>query len=184
MKLHQRLTVVMALLLVVGLGAADVVTYTSLRSFLYGRLDAQLDSAQHLGVRYLDYSGRSALAATEDGIDDRISPDVYVLVVGHDGRVSLTRPSGSPDRPDPVPALPPPDPGRVELVGSAPSAAGTGTYRPNPDVFVVSGQHGSGALYRAEAVTVPQGTLVVAVSIEPDARHAWSRWCASSWWSP
>ena len=41
MSLQKRLVAVMALLLVIGLAVADVVTYASVRSFLFGRADHQ-----------------------------------------------------------------------------------------------------------------------------------------------
>ena len=46
MSLRRRLTLSMAVVLVVALAVANVVTYSSLRSFLYGRLDDQIDGAQ------------------------------------------------------------------------------------------------------------------------------------------
>jgi two-component system OmpR family sensor kinase len=165
-KLYKRLTILMAVLLVIGLGAADIVTYSSLRSFLYGRLDAQIQSSQHLAVRYLDYEAAKGRAPTESGIDERVGPDVYVLLVGRDGRVALSRPSGSPDRPDPVPVVP------ARLRSQPTLATHTfggrhGTYRPDPNAFVMSGPRHSGAVYRAEAVDVPQGVLVIAISTSP-----------------
>ena len=42
MTLQRRLVAVMALLLVIGLVVADLVTYVSVRSFLYGRADDTL----------------------------------------------------------------------------------------------------------------------------------------------
>ncbi len=42
MTLQRRLVAVLALMLVIGLVVADVVTYASVRSFLYGRADATL----------------------------------------------------------------------------------------------------------------------------------------------
>ncbi|MDA8359545.1 MAG: HAMP domain-containing sensor histidine kinase [Actinomycetota bacterium] len=164
MKLYQKLTLTMAVLLVVGLAVADVVTYTSLRSFLYGRLDAQLASSQHLAIRYLDFSVRHHRPVTQDGIDNRVDPDVYVLVIAPDGRVLASRPSGLPDHPDPAPVLP----SRLRVASS--EVAGQvhhgGAYHPNPDAFTVNGPPRSGYSYRAEAVAVPQGILVSAVTLQ------------------
>ena len=53
MNLHRRLVAVMAILLVVGLGVADFVTYASVRSFLYGRADAELSSSELVAADYL-----------------------------------------------------------------------------------------------------------------------------------
>jgi len=45
MRLRRRLTITMAILLILGLAVAEVLTYSSLRTFLYGQLDEQLDVA-------------------------------------------------------------------------------------------------------------------------------------------
>ena len=156
----------MAVLLVVGLAVADVVTYSSLRSFLYGRLDAQIDAAQSQAARYLLVRAPShGHPASDDGPRRHgSSPDVYVLVLGHDGKVVSRRPSGSPDRPDPQPVIRRrcvrlAVPGRT--FGRAPRAV----YRPSPTAFDMAGPRRSGAHYRAQAVDVPQGVLVIAISL-------------------
>ena len=164
MTLHRRLTLTMAVLLVIGLAVADVVTYTSLHSFLYGRLDAQIDASQSLAARYLEFtSSRPGRQPTANRVDERVSPDVYVLLVGLDGKVQLTRPSGPPSHPNPEPVLP------ASLRSHAKKVHDTdhdeGVYRPDPNAFVLYGRPGTGASYRAEAVVVPQGILVTAVSL-------------------
>ncbi len=166
MNLHRRLTITMAVLLVIGLGVADVVTYSSLRSFLYGRLDAQIASAQGLAVRYLDYTAFVGRTPTARRLDDRVDPDVYVLVIGRDGKVLLSRPSGSPSAPDPQPVIPRSLPAQV-LPPAHASRKAQGAYRPSPNGFDLNGPPGSGARYRAQAVRVPEGTLVSALSLNP-----------------
>ena len=52
-SLRRRLVVGMLVLLVVGLITTDVVTSSSLRSFLLGRLDEQIDQSQSQAYRYL-----------------------------------------------------------------------------------------------------------------------------------
>jgi two-component system, OmpR family, sensor kinase len=165
-NLHRRLTVTMALLLVVGLAVADVVTYSSLRSFLYGRLDAQIDSSQALAARYLTFSAHAHRVPTAERIDERVSPDVYVLVLNRRGHVLVSRPSGSPALPDPMPVVP--RSVRAEII-PPPLTFGKnrGAYRPNPDGFDLSGPTGSGTQYRAQALRVPQGTLITAISLNP-----------------
>src|SRR5271166_5593588 len=96
----------MAVLLVVGLAIADIVTYTALRSFLYGRVDAQLDATQHLAYRYLIYTAEHGRPPSAVGLDNRIRADAYVISLGPDGRTVLDGPSGSPFHPDPEPVLP------------------------------------------------------------------------------
>jgi two-component system OmpR family sensor kinase len=171
MKLYQKLTATMVVLLVLAMGVGDVVTYTSLRSFLYGRLDSQLASSQHLALRYLVYSAAHHRRVTEEGIDNRVDPDVYVIVVGKSGQVLARRPSGLPHQPDPAPVLP--KQLRVSTVPSHHTSAAArraaqhaeGAYRPDPNAFTLSGPPRSGFVYRAQALAVPQGTLVSALSL-------------------
>ena len=56
MSLQRRLVAVMSILLVVGLLVADVVTYVSVRSFLYGRADDTLASSEALAFNYVAYA--------------------------------------------------------------------------------------------------------------------------------
>jgi two-component system OmpR family sensor kinase len=156
----------MALLLIVGLAIADVATYTSLRSSLLGQVDEQVGAAQHQAYDYLVFLQRHRLAVTARGLGSHVSPDVFVLLLGPDGKVVLERPSGSPSSPDPEPAIrgplriaPTPQPrtfGRRE-----------GTFRPSPDMVDVGASGDPRAQYRVGAVAVPQGTLVAAVSLNP-----------------
>ena len=53
MSLRRRLVVGMLLLLVAGLITIDVVTSSSLRSFLLGRLDEQIDASQNQAYTYI-----------------------------------------------------------------------------------------------------------------------------------
>ena len=178
MRLRRRLTITMAILLILGLAVAEVLTYSSLRTFLYGQLDEQLDVAQHQAYRYLEYVHLHGTEASERGLDDRTSPNVYLLVLNPQGRLVLALPSGSPYHPDPPPLLPgqhapitvggalPP-----RLVQAAPEihifGDSHGVYRPDPYSFNLAAYGQSGAGYRALAVAVPQGVLITAVSEAP-----------------
>jgi two-component system OmpR family sensor kinase len=167
-NLHRRLVAVMAILLVVGLGVADFVTYASVRSFLYGRADDQLSSAQVLASNYLIYAAAHKVPPTRSELSHRVSPDLYLLVVNEQGRVILRRPSGSPDRPDPRPTLL----SSIPVVGSDTLAKrhfgrNAGSYRPDPSAVVVGSRGDPDGQYRAVAVAVPQGTLITALSLNP-----------------
>ncbi len=166
MNLHRRLTITMAVLLVLGLAIADVVTYTALHSFLYGRADAQLDSSQRLAYNYLVYAAQRGRTPNALGLDNRVSPDVYVLVVNPRGRVVISAPSGSPEHPDPQPVLP--DSIKIESIPNKHTfGRHHGTFRPEADGFDLGAGPGSAARYRAQAVAVPQGTLITATSLNP-----------------
>jgi two-component system OmpR family sensor kinase len=147
----------MAVLLLIGLGVSDVVTYTSLRSFLYGRVDAQLDATQHLAVHYLVRAAAKGYVPSVEGFNDRIGQDVYVVVLSPRGATLVTRPSGTPTYTDPRPVIP----RSVRL--SDGSVPGGGPYRPNPNDFNLSAPNGMA--YRAQAAAVPQGTVVTAIPL-------------------
>jgi len=167
-NLHRRLVAVMAILLVVGLGVADFVTYASVSSFLYGRADDQLSSSEVLAANYLSFAAAHKAPVTAADLSHRVSPDMYLLVINTRGHVILNRPSGSPDRPDPRPTLLATIP--VEHEGTTPTGRfgrHAGTYRPDPDAVVVGGKSDPTAQYRAVAVAVPQGTLISALSLNP-----------------
>ncbi len=167
MNLHRRLVAVIAILLVVGLGVADIVTYASVSSFLYGRADAQLASSEVLSANYLDFAARHNLPVSKSALSHRVSPDVYLVILDTDGHVILRRPSGSPDRPDPRPNFLGTIPVEYENHPNHHFGRYAGTYRPDPNAVVVGAKGDSGAQYRAVALQVPQGTLVTALSLNP-----------------
>jgi len=63
MSLKRRLVAGTLVLLVAGVVTTDLVTSSSLRSFLYGRLDEQIDVAQDAGYGYIEGTYERALAA-------------------------------------------------------------------------------------------------------------------------
>ena len=102
MSLQRRLVAVMSILLVAGLLVADIVTYVSVRSFLYGRADETLSSSEGLAFNYVVYSHEHRVALSEADLTRHVSPDVYVVVLNHAGKEIVRRPSGSPAHPDPA----------------------------------------------------------------------------------
>jgi two-component system, OmpR family, sensor kinase len=164
-NLHRRLIVTMAVLLVVGLAIADIVTYTELRSFLYGRVDAQLDSSERVAYNYLVYAASRGHRPTVDGFADRVSPDTYVMVLDN-GRVIVNDPSGLPEHHDPQPVLP----AALKVQLAPPNRTfgrHHGVFRPEGDAVDVGAGAQSTAEYRVQALAAPQGTLVTAVSLNP-----------------
>jgi two-component system, OmpR family, sensor kinase len=156
-RLRRRLMVAMAVLLVVGLAISDVVTYTSLRSFLYGRLDSQLVGARHGAVRDLVYASHHGTTPTPEVAVRQLNPEIYVIVLAPTGTVIVTRPSRTSPHPNARPVVP----RSVRL--SRETGPGRGPYRPNPYNFTLAAVNGVG--YRADATRVPQGTAIVAVSL-------------------
>jgi two-component system, OmpR family, sensor kinase len=168
MSLQRRLVGVTAILLVVGLAATDIVTYASVRSFLFGRADETLASSEGLAFNYLSFTSLHKTRMSEVNLSRHISPDVYVVIKNPEGKVILSRPSGSPNRPDPMPILsssipvqtvPDDDHGHVGRYG--------GTFSPDPNAVVVGSKGDPDGRYRTVAVDVPQGTLYSSLSLNP-----------------
>ena len=168
MSLQRRLVAVMSILLVVGLLVADVVTYVSVRSFLYGRADDTLASSEALAFNYVAYATERRTPLSAADLSRHVSPDVYVLIIDHTGKVVISRPSGSPTKPDPRPLLSPSVP-----VQHSPDVTNrefgryAGTFRPNPNAVIVGSKKDPDGRYRVVAVTVPQGTMYIALSLNP-----------------
>jgi two-component system OmpR family sensor kinase len=172
MTLQRRLVAVMALMLVIGLLIADVVTYASVRSFLYGRADATLTQDEALAFNYLTFASGHHAPMSEANLSRRVSTDVYVIVVDPAGNVVLRRPSGSPTHPDPSPLLSKdlqnlPVQQVPDLFSHEHAGRYAGTFRPDPTAVVLGSQGDPDGSYRAVAVTVPQGTLITALSLNP-----------------
>jgi two-component system OmpR family sensor kinase len=169
MSLQKRLVAVVASLLVVGLLVADLVTYAEVHSFLYGQADNTLAQNESLGFQYLTYAAERGLPVNKADLSRRVSADVYVQLLNHTGHVILSRPSGPMARPDPAPILTKDIP--VQEVPDIDSHVRVGryagTFRPDPDAVVLGSAGDPDGRYRTVAVSVPQGTLVTSISLNP-----------------
>lgn len=172
MSLQKRLVAVLALLLVIGLLVADVVTYASVRSFLFGRADSTLVQNEGLAFNYLEFASVHGMPATVAGMSRRVSTEVYVVVLSRQGKVVVARPSGSQTRPDPAPVLTSGIP--VQQVpdiyrrhNGVHAGRYAGTFRPDADAVVLRATGDPDGQYRTIAVTVPQGTLITSLSLNP-----------------
>jgi two-component system OmpR family sensor kinase len=166
--LQRRLVAVMSILLVAGLLIADVVTYVSVRSFLYGRADDTLASSETLAFDYVAAATMHHSPLSKQNLTRHVSPDVYVLIISPQGKVLVRRPSGSPNRPDPAPLISGSVPVQlVPQVNSRKFGRFAGTFRPDPNAVVVGSKGDPDGEYRAVAVNVPQGTMFVSLSLNP-----------------
>lgn len=166
MRLRRRLTVVLGLLLVLGLAVSGVVVYTSVRSYLYGRMDDQLDVAQTQAYRYFVYADHKGLRPSRHALDARLSPDVYAVVLNRKGKQAFSLPSGSLRHPDPRPIMPSHLPVQ-NLPATHVFGRDAGVYVSAENSFALQAVGSHGAVYRAQAVVIPQGTLIVAVPVAP-----------------
>ncbi len=165
MSLRRRLVIGMVVLVLVGLVVADVLTYNSLRSFLYGKVDDQLLIARSRAYSYVIRSLEERHPPAFAVIGKRVDPDVYVEVLGSSGHVVYRRPSGPPFSQDPPPVLPK----RLPVTRAKASlyfGVRRGPYHPEKASFEMpaAGQ-GAQMYYRAQAVSVPGGTIVVATEL-------------------
>jgi two-component system OmpR family sensor kinase len=158
----------MALLLVTGLLVADIATYASVRSFLYGQADDTLASSEDLAFNYMTFAAAHKVVVTPAELSRRISSNVYVVVTDPQGHVVVNRPSGSPTHPDPAPILTDTIPvQQVEHIDSVHFGRYAGAFSPDPSAVIVGSKRDPDGQYRVVAVTVPQGTMVTALSLNP-----------------
>ena len=155
----------MALLLVAGLLVADVVTYAAVRSFLYGRADSTLAQDEAHAFDYFTFAAAATTVSQAD-LSRRISTEVYVGCWTARG----TWCSGArrvPSPPGPGTGAHPKHPGAACGRHLSPRARRPfrRLVRPDPNAVVLGAKGDTDGAYRAVAVTVPQGTLVTALSL-------------------
>ena len=173
MTLRRRLVVTMVAVVFVGLVAVDVITLASLHSFLVGRVDSQLTSATQQVADLVVRTEARSHGVTVGELDSRVSPDVYVEILGQDGKTLVVRPSGSRLAVDPPPRLP--DPLSVTALSrSTDLESQNPVYRPQADAVTVGSveprakghREVRGPQYRLIATSLPGRTLVVATRLD------------------
>src|SRR5665213_1391465 len=98
--LRRRLIATMIVLVVAGLAALDIITYSSLHSYLYGRVDDQLNAAHAQVDRYVFRADERGIPINAEQIQSRVSAEIYVEVLDANGNIVVFRPSGSKALPD------------------------------------------------------------------------------------
>jgi len=171
--LRRRLVVTIVVVVAAGLVAVDLIALTSLHSFLYGRVDSQLTTAAHEVAALTRHDAAGSRPVTAAQVRERVSPDVYVLVLDASGRIVVAAPSGSRLLADPPPSLPAPLPVRP-LTGDADTDQPSAAYRPAASAVTVGSSGRSvlmrhrapGPQYRLLAGSVPGSTVVVATRLD------------------
>lgn len=164
MTLRRRLLVSMIALVALGLAAVDIITLTSLHSYLYGRVDYQLATASHQMANYVLRSEDRNFAVTPRSIGGRVGPDIYVELIDPSNHVIVARPSDTQSNVDPRPVLPANLPILSDTDGPAPSRPAH-AYQPSSGSVTVGSVGGHGPQYRLQATPLPGVTLVVATSL-------------------
>ena len=169
MSLQRRLVAVMSILLVVGLLVADVVTYVSVRSFLYGRADDTLASSEALAFNYVAYNTERKTPLSAADLSRHVSPDVYVLIIEPRGQGGLEPALGLAHQARSAATRSPPRSRCSDSPDITSREFGRygGTFRPNPNAVIVGSTGDPDGRYRVVAVSVPQGTMYIALSLNP-----------------
>jgi two-component system, OmpR family, sensor kinase len=149
----------------IGLALVDVITLTSLHSYLYGRVDDQLSTASQLVTNFVYQAERSGFRVTPAAIQSRVGADTYVeLIDPHDG-VLVARPSGTQNRIDPPPKLPVPLPVSPAPDPRSPTSP-RHSYHPSSASINVGSVGGHGPRYRLLATSLRGQILVVATPLD------------------
>jgi two-component system OmpR family sensor kinase len=167
MRLRRRLVATLIIAVALGLAAVDIITLTSLHSYLYGRVDAQLNSANDQISNFVNRAAVKNYSVDYQTIADHVSPDVYFLLVNPDG-TQVARPPGSDSLVSPAPRLPEPLPAQAEsqVRSEVHSVRNGKPYRPDAGSVDVGAVGGHGPDYRLLATSFRGHTLVVATSLD------------------
>ncbi len=165
MRLRRRLVATMIVLVALGVAAVDVITLTSLHSYLYGRVDAQLNGASRLLTTFVSQADVRGFTVTRSSVQSRVSPDIYVELLDSGGGVVLARPSGTAYQVDPSPRLPSPLPVRAAPDPDLPERRDQ-PYHPRSGTITVGSTAPGGPVYRLQASSLPGETLVVATPLD------------------
>jgi two-component system, OmpR family, sensor kinase len=165
MRLRRRLIATMIVLVALGLAAVDVITLTSLHSYLYGRVDDQLNGASRLLTPFFSRAESRGVVVTSSAVQTRVSPDLYVELLDPKNAVLMARPSRTSDQLDPAPRLPVPLPVRAAPDPDRPGRRDR-VYRPRSGTITVDSAVADGPVYRLQATSLAGETLVVATPLD------------------
>jgi two-component system OmpR family sensor kinase len=158
------LVAIMIVLVAVGLAAVDIITLSSLHSYLYGRVDDQLSSAGRLMTAFVVRADHRGFTVTSAAIHARVSPEIFVELKTADGQVIVARASGSQNKVDPPPRLPSPLPIQTSVASGSGGRSGQ-AYHPSSASIDVPAV-GAGPEYRLQAISLPGETLIVASPLD------------------
>jgi two-component system OmpR family sensor kinase len=165
MRLRRRLVVTMIVSVALGLAVVDVITLTSLHSYLYGRVDDQLSTASGLVATFVSHEEQRGSGITPAAIQSRVGADTYVEIIDPKESVLVARPSGTQNQVDPPPALPKPLPVSPAPDPQRPSKPHQ-IYRPSSASINVPAVGGRGPEYRLQASSLSGQILIVATPLD------------------
>jgi len=157
MSLRARLLLATLAVVLLGLLAADVATYSALRSFLYKRVDVQLDGAHRSVEGALLGRGGPFADQTLRQLGD-VVPGVYVQVRGRDDAALFTAEGRGRDEPVFAPKLP------ARVLPLVADRVGRGSD--DARILTVGAVQPRGPRYRVSvSPLLDQGALVVALPL-------------------
>ena len=156
-RLRRRLVVTMIVLVAVGLAAVDLITFTSLHSYLYGRVDDQLPAASQQMAWFVARAEQHGFHVTP--ADHRLAgraPTSTWSSSTRPGTVVVARPSEHPGPGRSGPEAARPCLAVTSVPGPATAHAPTEAYRPlNRRRSTWARPAGHGPEYRLEATSLP-----------------------------
>lgn len=162
MTLRRRLVASMIVLVALGVAAVDVITYTSLRSDLYDRVDDQLAAASGVLSRFVAHAHHRGFVVTPAAVANHVSPDLYVAITDAGGAVAVATPTRTGGQAGP--SLPGPLTAAATASASARFRSAVGEAGGSAGLNVGS-VGGRGPEYRLQMTALPSGTLVVATPL-------------------
>jgi two-component system OmpR family sensor kinase len=155
LSLRLKLLIAVILVAVAGLIVTDVVTYTSLQSFLMDRVDQQLAAARFPVARELSKGRARPFSGPRDPGSSQVPPGTFAEWRDSSGSVvgsSLVYTYGGPSQPEPVLPSTLPRPGASET---------------EPDLFTTEAVGGSSLHYRVQVDPLADdaGVLIVAIPL-------------------
>lgn len=161
MSLRRRLTLIFLIVTLLGLLAVNLVTYFSLKTFLYGNVDTELDQALNVAYRSAAFSAIRKQKLSRDRIAGLIDPSIYVEIRNTTWKVIVARPSDSLGGTDPTPNIPTNIPAIEGPIKFNTKKINFHILYPVPQAITVGSASKSNVQYRIEAIRYPGGTIIV-----------------------
>lgn len=164
MSLRARLVAAMLALVACGLLAADIATYSSLKSFLISRVDSQLDGAHRSVERAVFGPGRRVTDSLRQ--IGEVVPGVYVQVRDTNNETLVTVEGRGRDDPESAPKLP----DNILSLSLTPTPGAGAATVPVARLMTVPAAEQGGPRYRVSVSALPDGgALVVGLPLRDTA---------------
>ncbi len=161
MSLRRRLTLIFLVVTLFGLLAVNLVTFFSLRTFLYGNVDTELDQALNVAYRSAVFASFHKQKLSKSRIASLIDPSIYVEFRNLNWKIVVNRPSNTTGNVDPAPVVPQNIPAIEGPIKFNSKKVNFHILFPVPQAVTVGTHSKSDIQYRIEAAKLPSGTIIV-----------------------